>query len=58
MLFGYFFLAAALKLVVMPNFKELVKKKSELSGNYRTAHGGERQRGGSGGSPEPPGPLS
>jgi ABC-type multidrug transport system fused ATPase/permease subunit len=37
-LFGYFFLAAAVKVIVMPNFKELVKKKSELSGNYRTAH--------------------
>eukprot|EP01046_Picozoa_sp_COSAG06_P002632 COSAG06_NODE_95_length_24425_cov_882.571035_9_plen_491_part_00 len=35
---GYFGLAVAVKVAIMPNFKELVKKRSELVGNYRTAH--------------------
>lgn len=35
---GYFMVAVAVKLAIMPNFKELVKKRSELVGNYRTAH--------------------
>jgi len=35
---GYFGLAIAVKVAIMPNFKELVKKRSELVGNYRTAH--------------------
>merc|ERR550537_462968 len=35
---GYFALAVALKIAIMPDFKSMVKKRSELSGNYRTAH--------------------
>ena len=31
-------LAAAAKLLLLPNFKELVRRRSELTGNYRTAH--------------------
>jgi ABC-type uncharacterized transport system fused permease/ATPase subunit len=35
---GYFALAVAAKIAIMPDFKGMVKKKSELAGNYRTAH--------------------
>ena len=37
-IFGYFVLAVAAKIMIMPDFKSMVRKKSELTGNYRTAH--------------------
>ena len=35
---AYFALAVAAKLLCTPNFKRMVKRRSELVGNYRTAH--------------------